>query len=73
MKQVFTTGEVAKILNVAPRTICKWFDAGKLRGYRMSSVEKHRLIPRDSLVAFCRLYGIDEKSIPTDESEVGEE
>ena len=27
-KTVLTTGEVAKICSVAPRTVSKWFDAG---------------------------------------------
>ena len=33
MKKVFTTGQVAKICKVAPRTVSKWFDSGRLRGY----------------------------------------
>ena len=32
MKKVFTTGQVAKICKVAPRTVSKWFDSGRLRG-----------------------------------------
>ena len=35
MKKVFTTGQVAKICQVAARTVGKWFDTGKLRGYRI--------------------------------------
>src|SRR5262249_61528897 len=35
MKKVFTTGQVAKICKVAPRTVSKWFDSGRLRGYRI--------------------------------------
>ena len=34
-KEVLTTGEVAKICNVAPRTVSKWFDSGSLKGYRI--------------------------------------
>ncbi|MFM7043497.1 MAG: response regulator, partial [Planctomycetaceae bacterium] len=26
--KVFTTGQVAKICKVAPRTVSKWFDSG---------------------------------------------
>ena len=29
MKKVFTTGQVAKICKVAPRTVSKWFDSGR--------------------------------------------
>ena len=32
VKDVLTTGEVAKICNVAPRTVSKWFDSGALHG-----------------------------------------
>ena len=30
--KVFTTGQVAKICKVAPRTVSKWFDSGRLTG-----------------------------------------
>ena len=29
-KDVLTTGEVAKICNVAARTVSKWFDSGQI-------------------------------------------
>ncbi|HUU19441.1 MAG TPA: hypothetical protein VMW72_19990 [Sedimentisphaerales bacterium] len=32
-KNVLMTGDVAKICNVAPRTVSKWFDNGQLKGY----------------------------------------
>lgn len=56
-KNVLTTGEVAKICNVAPRTVSKWFDAGHLRGYRIPG-GKDRRIPLDQLVRFMRAHGI---------------
>jgi excisionase family DNA binding protein len=51
-KKVLTTGEVAKILKVAPRTVSKWFDAGKLKGYRLEGSNDRR-IPIEALEAFC--------------------
>ena len=62
-KDVLTTGEVAKICNVAPRTVSKWFDTGKLRGYRIPG-SKDRRIPVEQLVRFMRaheipLHGLD--------------
>ncbi len=33
--KVFTTGQVAKICKVAPRTVSTWFDSGRLKGYRI--------------------------------------
>ncbi len=56
-KTVLTTGEVAKICNVAPRTVSKWFDAGHLRGYRIPG-SKDRRIPLEHLVRFMRAHGI---------------
>ncbi len=32
VKDVLTTGEVAKICNVAPRTVSKWFDSAPCMG-----------------------------------------
>lgn len=54
-KEVLTTGEVAKICHVAPRTVSKWFDTGKLRGYRIPG-SRDRRIPVDQLVAFLRAH-----------------
>lgn len=56
-KDVLTTGEVAKICNVAPRTVSKWFDTGKLRGYRIPG-SKDRRIPLPQLIRFMRAHGI---------------
>src|SRR3954451_20016750 len=52
-KQVFTTGQVAKICQVAPRTVSKWFDSGKLRGYRIPGSQDRR-IPRENLIRFLK-------------------
>jgi len=56
-KKVFTTGEVAKLCSVAPRTVSKWFDSGQLRGYRIPG-SKDRRIPLEHLVRFMRVHGI---------------
>jgi len=56
-KTVLTTGDVAKICCVAPRTVSKWFDSGQLRGYRIPG-SKDRRIPLDQLVKFMRAHGI---------------
>jgi len=57
MKKVFTTGQVAKICQVAPRTVSKWFDSGKLRGYRIPGSQDRR-IPRDQLIRFLKENGM---------------
>ena len=52
-KTVLTTGEVARICHVAARTVTKWFDTGKLRGYRIPG-SRDRRIPMDQLIAFMK-------------------
>ena len=56
-KEVLTTGEVAKICNVAPRTVSKWFDSGTLKGYRIPG-SRDRRIPANELMRFMRAHGI---------------
>ena len=52
-KDVLTTGEVAKICKVAPRTVTKWFDSGQLRGYKIPG-SKDRRIPVSQLMRFMK-------------------
>ncbi|MEO0512386.1 MAG: response regulator [Planctomycetota bacterium] len=56
-KDVLTTGEVAKICNVAPRTVSKWFDNGQIAGYRIPG-SKDRRIPVAELIRFMKSHGI---------------
>lgn len=64
-KDVLTTGQVAQICNVAPRTVTKWFDSGQLKGYRIPG-SRDRRIPTSELIRFMRAH-----DIPTDSLEVG--
>ena len=64
-RNVLTTGDVAKICNVAPRTVSKWFDSGQLRGYRIPG-SKDRRIPVNELVRFMKA-----NNMPTDALPVG--
>lgn len=59
-KKVYTTGQVAKVCKVAPRTVSKWFDSGKLKGYRIPGSQDRR-IPAANLLAFLQQHGM-----PTD-------
>jgi len=56
-KDVLTTGEVARICNVAPRTVSKWFDSGALRGYRIPG-SKDRRIPLNQLIRFMKQHNM---------------
>ena len=57
MKTIFTTGQVAKICKVAPRTVSKWFDSGRLKGYRIPGSQDRR-IPREYLIKFLKEHGM---------------
>jgi excisionase family DNA binding protein len=57
MRKVFTTGQVAKICNAAPRTVSKWFDSGRLKGYRIPGSQDRR-IPREQLIRFLKEHGM---------------
>ena len=64
-RNVLTTGDVAKICNVAPRTVSKWFDSGQLHGYRIPG-SKDRRIPVNELIRFMKA-----NNMPTDILPVG--
>ncbi len=68
-KRVLTTGQVAKVCNVAPRTVSKWFDTGELRGYRIPG-SKDRRIPLNELVRFMKAYGIPLDNLHTGKTRV---
>lgn len=51
--KVFSISQVAKICKVAPRTVNKWFDAGRLKGYRIPGSQVRR-IPQECLVTFLK-------------------
>jgi len=62
-KDVLTTGDVAKICHVAPRTVSKWFDNGQLKGYRMPGSNDRR-IPVCELIGFIRMHNIPTTTLP---------
>lgn len=54
--KVFTTGQVAKLCKVGRTTVAKWFDTGRLRGYRVPGSQDRR-IPREYLIRFLKENG----------------
>ena len=62
-KNVLTTGDVAKICNVAPRTVSKWFDSGQLKGYRIPG-SKDRRIPVSELIRFMKVNNMPATALP---------
>ena len=62
-KNVLTTGDVARICNVAPRTVSKWFDSGQLKGYRIPG-SKDRRIPVSELIRFMKVHNMPAAVLP---------
>jgi len=62
-KDVLTTGDVAKICHVAPRTVSKWFDNGQLKGYRIPG-SKDRRIPVGELIRFMKMHNMPTSALP---------
>ena len=68
-KDVLTTGDVAKICHVAPRTVSKWFDNGQLKGYRIPG-SKDRRIPVSELIRFMKMHNMPTSALPVSSTEV---
>ncbi|MBL0920663.1 MAG: response regulator [Phycisphaerales bacterium] len=56
-KEVFTTGEAARVCNVSQQTIIRCFDSGRLTGFRVPG-SRFRRIPRAELLRFMHDNGI---------------
>src|SRR5205809_6052773 len=69
VKDVLTTGEVATICSVAPRTVSKWFDSGALRGYRIPG-SKDRRIPLNQLIRFMKQHNMPLNGLMTGSTRV---
>lgn len=57
MKEVFTTGQVAKICNVAVKTVVTWFESGEIEGFTIPGSQDRR-IPRKFLIRFLKKHGM---------------
>jgi excisionase family DNA binding protein len=67
--RVFTAGQVAKICKVGTRTVIKWFDSGRLKGYRIPGSHDRR-IPREYLIKFLEEHGMPLGELEYDMSKV---
>ncbi len=68
-KDVYSPSEAATVCGVAPRTLAKWMDAGRLQGYTIPG-SQHRRIPHDRLLAFLKSYSLPVPSWMTAEPRV---
>jgi len=67
---ILTTGQCAKLCGVTARDVAKWFDTGRLRGYRIPGSQDRR-VPKEYLLRFLREQGMpipDGLTEPEDDS-----
>lgn len=57
----YTTGMMAKLIGVSQRTIIRWYDAGKIQGYRPAGTGNRRIL-RANVQKFLNDYW-DEKNL----------
>jgi two-component system, OmpR family, response regulator RpaA len=53
----YSPTQVAHLLRVSTRTVLRWFDSGRLPGYRQPRTQRRR-IPHDELVEFLKRHGM---------------
>ena len=57
IRKVYTSGQVGKICNVSPRTVSKWIDNDRLKGYELPYSHDRRVV-HDDLITFMRDHGL---------------
>lgn len=63
----YTTGQVARICKVTPRTIINWTNQGKLEHFKVPNSADRR-ITRNALMSFLKKYNLE---IPPELKDVG--
>lgn len=69
MNQALSTGKIAKLCGVAPRTASKWIDTGLLKGFRVPG-SKDRRVLRTDLEAFAKEHGMPLLDAPLVEADL---
>jgi excisionase family DNA binding protein len=69
MKDVYSTGEAAKICRVSQQTIIRCFDSGRLDGFHVPG-SRFRRIPRESLIKFMKENDIPLTNLDSDKAKV---
>src|SRR5262249_32882433 len=69
-KDVLTTGDVARLCRVTIRTVIKWYEHGRLPGYRLPG-SRDRRFTRTAVEQFLRDHGMP-FGLPQPEGEAGD-
>ena len=54
--------QAARLCKVAPRTVSKWFDSGRLKGFRLPGTQKRR-IPMQDLLDFLDTHKMEKPTL----------
>lgn len=57
VRRLWTTGQIAHACGCCPRTVTKWVDSGKLKGFRLPHSKDRRIRPQDA-ADFLREHGM---------------
>jgi PleD family two-component response regulator len=69
MKEVYSTGDAAKVCRVSQQTIIRCFDSGKLQGFYVPG-SRFRRIPRESLIKFMKENNIPLSNLDSSKKKV---
>ncbi len=69
MTSIMTTGQVAQVFSVNINTVIKWFDEGKLAGFRLPKSNERRIY-RESVTKFMTDHGITDELLRAYENTV---
>ncbi len=64
-ERMLTTGQLAKLFRVAPRTAAKWIDSGALKGWRFPGSQDRRA-SLSQAIDFARRHGIPVEGLGSD-------
>ena len=53
-KKIYSTFEIAALLNVGPSTVISWINEGKIEAFRTPG--RHRRVKKENLLAFLKQY-----------------
>lgn len=62
IKLTYSSGQIAHLCGVSPRTVAKWIDSDELKGFKLPGSD-HRRVHHEDLVSFMKLHGYQTDSL----------
>ncbi len=60
--RILSTGQVARVMGVATRTVTGWIDSGELKGWKVPG-SRHRRVEEKHLREFMKDLGVSEERL----------